>query len=258
MPDESPTEPADETAAHEATGDTKDLSNGVSLRLDGDVAVITIDDDKANALTYGLLGALDAALDIAFAEAKAVAIIGREHRFSGGFDLAVMTSGPAEANALFRVGSSLGHKIFLAPIPVVLGCTGHAVAMGAILLMCADLRIGAGGPYKIGLVEVAIGMALPQFAVSLARHRLSTRHLTEAVNHARMYAPVDAVEAGYLDRVVPLAEVGAAAVAAAQELADRLHPEPFRITRRFLRGEEGERLLAFLDPVGDAFAPTEG
>jgi enoyl-CoA hydratase len=248
----------DATSTDEPTGDNKDLSNGVSLRLDGDVAVINIDDGKANALTYGLLGALDAALDIAFAEAKAVAIVGRENRFSGGFDLAVMTSGPAEANALLRVGSLLGHRIFLSPIPVVLGCTGHAVAMGAILLMCADLRIGADGPYQIGMVEVAIGMALPQFAVSLARHRLSTRHLTEAVNHARMYGPADAVEAGYLDRVVPLAEVEAAAVTAAHELAGRLHPGSFRITRGFLRGEEGARMLALLDADGDAFAPTEG
>ena len=57
----------------------------------GDVAVIRVDDGKANALGFevldGLLGALDDAAD-----AKAVCIIGRPGRFSAGFDLKVMRS----------------------------------------------------------------------------------------------------------------------------------------------------------------------
>jgi enoyl-CoA hydratase len=232
--------------------------NGVSLRRDGDVVVINIDDGKANALSHGLLAALDTALTTARAEAKAMAVIGRENRFSGGFDLAVMRSGPAEASDLVHVGARVAHSVFVSPIPVVIGCTGHAIAMGALLLLSADLRIGAEGPYKIGLNEVAIGMPLPRFGIALARERLSPRHLTEAVNHARLYDPEAAIEAGFLDRLVAPAEVEAAAVGAAQELAERLHPAAFRFTRELLRGPSAERLTAAIEADRGFAAAGEG
>ena len=56
----------------------------------------------------------------------------------------------------------------MSPIPVVLGVTGHALAMGGILTTCADYRVGADGPFKIGLNEVAIGMPVPGFAIGCA------------------------------------------------------------------------------------------
>ena len=58
-------------------------------------------------------------------------------------------------------------------LPTVAACTGHALAAGALLLLSADHRVGADGPFKIGLNEVGIGMALPMFAVELARERLT-------------------------------------------------------------------------------------
>ena len=91
-----------------------------------------------------------------------MAIIGRPGKFSAGFDLSVMTAGPDQARDLLRAGADLALRIYTFPIPVVLGATGHALAMGAILLMAADVRIGADGPFKVGLPEVEIGMPLPR------------------------------------------------------------------------------------------------
>jgi len=56
----------------------------VTYTLNGSVAEIVIDDDKANAYTYELLAELDGALDRAESEAHAVLIIGRPGRFSAG------------------------------------------------------------------------------------------------------------------------------------------------------------------------------
>jgi len=233
-----------------------DSSSGtpVTLELDGDIGVIRIDDGKANAMSHEIIDALEAHLHTVQAEAKAVAIIGREGKFSAGFDLKTMQAGPREARDLLKAGAELGHRLYTSPIPVVIGCTGHALAMGAISLFCADIRIGADGPYKIGMNEVAIGMPVPRFAIELARDRLSPRHLSAAVNQARVFDPATAVEAGYLDWTVPLEEVGPSAIQIAQHMAATLHPAAFRLTREYLRGAVGDRVLAGLAADVETFA----
>lgn len=226
---------------------TEETAPIVRYQLDGDVAVIRIDDGKANALSHAVIDALDAALQQANAEAKAVVLVGREGKFSAGFDLKTMTAGPEQAVGLLKAGIELAHSVFLNPIPVVIAATGHGLAMGAILLMAADLRIGAEGPYKIGMNEVRIGMPVPRSALAFAENRLARTELVEAIQLATVYDPAGAVAAGYLDRVVPLAEVEATAVAAAHELAEALHPTAFRLTREYLRQATADQILAGLE-----------
>ena len=55
-----------------------------------EVAVLTMDDGKANALSHELIAELMAALDRAEKEAKAVLIVGRPGKFCAGFDLRTM------------------------------------------------------------------------------------------------------------------------------------------------------------------------
>ena len=68
-------------------------------------------------------------------------------------------------------------------------CTGHAFPAGAFLLMAADTRIGADGPFKLGLNEVRIGLTLPWFAIVLARHRLTPAHFDHAAVTGTMFDP---------------------------------------------------------------------
>ena len=209
------------------------------------VAVLRLDDGKANALAPAVLDALHAGLDRALAdEAGAIVMLGREGRFSAGFDLSVMRQGADAVRGMVGRGAELALRVFECPVPFVIGATGHALAMGAVLLLSADERIGAEGDYKIGLNEVAIRMTLPEFAIVLAKERLSRRHLQRAINQAEIYAPREAVDAGYLDRVVPPAEVQAAAVARAQALAESLDPKAHRETKLALRRDAIDRLRA--------------
>ncbi len=137
----------------------------------GDVAVIDFDDGKANALSHDVVDGLRDALGTAVAgPAGAIAIVGRAGRFSAGFDLNVMrTDGAIE---LMNKGADLALELFTCPKPVVFGVTGHALAMGAVLLCTPDYRVGATGDFKIGLNEVRISMPVPPFATELARDRL--------------------------------------------------------------------------------------
>ncbi len=226
----------------------------IRYELDGNVAVVHFDDGKANVLTHATIAALHDALSSAERDAaRAVVIVGRPGKFSAGFDLSVMTAGPDQARDLLRAGAELARRVYLFPIPVVLGATGHALAMGAILLMAADVRVGADGPFKVGLPEVEIGMPLPRFAVELARDRLARRHFVPATQHAVVTPPVDAVEVGFLDQVVAPDEVEAVAVAIGHDLADRLHAAPFVLTRENCRGAVAQTIDDALDADMAAF-----
>jgi enoyl-CoA hydratase len=210
----------------------------VRYELQDRVALITLDDGKANAVSHVVADGLHDALERAEKEADAVVLTGRPGRFSAGFDLATMTSGDDNARELLRAGGELAIQINALEKPVVVACTGHAMAMGAILLMAADRRIGAEGSFKIGLNEVAIGIAVPGFVIALAEGCIARTELSAAVSLATLYDPEGAVRAGFLDRLVPAEEVVEAAIAEATELAGRLRPSAFVATRKNLRGEQ--------------------
>lgn len=209
----------------------------VSYELRDRVAIISVDDGKANAVSHRMAADLIDGLDRAEAEAGAVVIAGRPGRFSAGFDLSVMTSSTDAARDLLRAGAEVSLRIHGLRIPVVLASTGHALAMGAILLMAADVRIGARGTYKIGLNEVAIGMPVPRFAIALARTSLATTSMNAALNLATVYDPEGAVVAGYLDELADDGEVVDHAITRAAALAESLNPTAFATTREYLRGD---------------------
>lgn len=218
----------------------------LTYRLDGPVAVVTLDDGKANAMGHPVLEALTEALDRAEGEATALVLAGGAKAFSAGYDLAVMTESTASMQGLVSAGARFLMRLYGSPLPTVAACTGHALAGGALTLLAADERIGpSDAPAKLGLNEVAIGMPLPIFAVEMARDRLSPAHLTAAVL-GRIYDPEGAVAAGYLDRVVPRAEVVDAAVATATERA-ALRRGAVGRTKTALRGRTIEHVLATLD-----------
>lgn len=208
--------------------------------------VATVDDGKANALTFELLDQIRATIAEASERGEPLVLSGRDGCFSAGFDLAVMNSGDKElASSLFSAGAVLYRELIEAPVPIVVSCTGHALAGGALLLLSADYRIGRTGPYRIGFNEVPIGMALPSFAIAVAAHRLDRRFLTPALAFGEVVSPERAVEMGMLD------ELADDPIARACSLAGQLAGLPARAfgttKRRLWRGLRQE-LLALEGP----------
>ena len=195
------------------------MSTLVTYRLRDSVATITMDDGKVNALSLAMLTELGAALDRASADRAVVVLTGRERVFSAGFDLPVLRAGGTDAAELLHAGFDLAARLLAFPAPVVVACPGHAIAMGVFLLLSGDYRIGAAGPYKLTANEVAIGLTMPLSAVEICRQRLTPACFNRAIVLAEVFKPDDAVAAGFLDRVVPPAELAEAAAAAAADLA---------------------------------------
>jgi enoyl-CoA hydratase len=215
------------------------MSEHVTLERRDAVLIVHLDDGKANALSMAMIGAINAALDQAEADPEigAVVLHGREGKFCAGFDLNVMRSGDLGAlSELVCAGGDLVTRLYGEGVPVVAASTGHALAAGALVLLGCDVRIGADVDCKIGLNEVAIGMVLPSWAMTIAVERLSRRHLQRAVANARVVGATEAAQAGFLDEVVAAADVLDAAVAEAAHLAT-LHRRAYGGTVRRLRGD---------------------
>src|SRR5262245_28024313 len=103
----------------------------VTYDLSDSIATITLDDGKRNALSLDVFSQLAAALDRAEADRAVVVLTGREGVFSAGFDLRTLGAGGAGASTLVLTGFELAARILAFPTPVVVACTGHALAMGA-------------------------------------------------------------------------------------------------------------------------------
>lgn len=178
------------------------MSERVTYSTEDGVATLAMDDGKANALSVDMSTALSSGLDRAEKEAQVVVIIGRSGVLCGGFDLRVIRGDDEGAKKKMReAGYDLLRRLYLYPLPLVIACPGHAVAAGGLLLLTADVRIGVAGDFKIGLNEVAIGLALPVVGLELAKDRLIPNALAPAVLGAQLFDPMKAVEAGYLDEV---------------------------------------------------------
>jgi len=183
------------------------------------VSTVAMDDGKVNVFSIPMLRSLHEAFDQAEQDGTVVLLEGRPGCFSAGFDLQTLGGPPEDVLTLLRLGASLAERVLSFPAPVAISCTGHAFPAGAFLLMAADVRLGAAGPFRLGLNEVRIGLTLPWFAVVLARHRLTPAHFDHATVTGTMFDPDEAQEAGLLDAVVPAADLDRAARAAAEDLA---------------------------------------
>lgn len=210
------------------------MSDLVTYDVTDGVARISMDDGKANVMSVRMQAAINAALDRALADKAVVVLTGRAGMFSGGFDLNVFKTNPQESVQMLEGGARLALRLLSHPHPVLAACTGHAVAMGCFLLLCADYRIGVDAGARIHAIEVQIGMTLPNFALEVCRQRLSPAHFSLACTTAWPYAPKQALEAGFLDEIVPAAELAAKAQERAVYLS-KLHQDAFTATKRKLK-----------------------
>ena len=190
----------------------------IDLSITDDIALITMDDGKKNAMTVDGLEKINSALDEAEGKAKAIVLAGRPGAFCAGFDLATMTGDDMEAIiALGTNGGLLATRLYAMEKPLLAACTGHAFTIGAFWLLACDTRIGEDGRFKFGFNETAMGMVLPPWAMELLKARINPTLFVPTVTQSRIYDPQGAVD--MFDRVVSEGDSVQAALAVAAELA---------------------------------------
>lgn len=154
------------------------------------VALIRLDDGKANALNPASVEALHAALDeVERQGVSALVLTGRPGMFSAGLDLKLLPRLSTEdKRKVFQRFGELLLRIFTFRGPTVAAVTGHAIAGGALLALSTDTRLGVDLPARFGVTEVAVGLPVPNFGLLMARAALTPRELTELVLFAQVHS----------------------------------------------------------------------
>ena len=177
-------------------------SERVRCELRDGVCWVDMDDGKVNVMSLAMQADLVSAFDRAEADDALVVLRGRPGVFSAGFDLKVLREGADEAARMVLGGFELAHRVLAYPRPVLVVCTGHAIAMGVFLVQAGDYRLVTSGSWRLTANEVAIGLTMPRSATELLRQRLVPAAFQRAVLLAEVFDPAAAVNAGFVDEVV--------------------------------------------------------
>jgi len=191
-----------------------------SLQRDrrGAVELLRIDINRSNSLDRAAIAAMLGALEEAEsnAESQVLLLTGRPGIFCSGLDPAALAS---EGDVLREDMHALLRRLLGSRLRVVVCVTGHALGAGAALLLTADVRVSAKGPFKIGFPEVGQNQPLSDLTIALARQRLDRRAFEGATLLGRLYAPDEAMQAGFVDWIEGAGRALKAATASAEQLA---------------------------------------
>lgn len=216
------------------------------IRHDG-IHELRLANPPVNALNPELLCTLHAAIKAAPDEgARGLILSGRSGVFSAGLDVPSLLALDRDAlrevwRDLFGICAALARS----PIPTVAALTGHSPAGGAVIAVFCDYRVMARGPYRIGLNEVQVGLAVPE-VIQFALRRLVGRHCAERLLVAGTMLESEAAHAiGYVDELADVDHVVARSLLWLGDLL-KLPPQAQAETRRMARADLAD---LFADPA---------
>ena len=240
---------------------------------DGDVVVLTLDDDaRLNALSDEMLDRLGAALDGAAAsDARVVVLAAAGRAFCAGHDLREISARGGDAAALadlFDRCTAVMARIRDLPQPVIARVHGLATAAGCQLVATCDMAV-ASERARFGVNGVDIGLFCSTPMVALSRN-VGRKKAFEMLSTGRFLSAEEAERAGLVNRVVAaddlVAETAALAATVASKLpaavrigkgafhaqAERPVDEAYRLTRDAMvenlsDADTGEGITAFLE-----------
>jgi enoyl-CoA hydratase len=209
----------------------------VSVETSGAVAVLSVDRPPANAISLELLDELVAALELLAADPPPAAVIaGREGFFSAGVDLkAVPEYGPDAQRRMVGGVNRMVLATYGMSCPVIAAVTGHAIAGGLVLALCADVRV-ASLEGRYGLTEVKVGVPYPQAAIGVVRAELPAHSARRLVLSNELIDGAEALRLGLFDEVLAPDAVPKRALQIANEMA-AFPAEVYAATKRELRNQ---------------------
>ena len=195
------------------------------LREDRDgVTTLTLNRPSArNALSVGLMGALQTALDTTAADkgVRVVIIAGAGPAFCAGHDLKELRANPGRQayEGVFSQCAKLMTSIVTLPKPLIARVHGVATAAGCQLVASCDLAVAAeDARFATPGINIGLFCSTPMVALSRAIGR------KQAMEMLLTGSLIDAETArgwGLVNRVVPAASLEEAAAALAAEIASK-------------------------------------
>lgn len=195
--------------------------SSLELNRDGHVATVTITRaERRNAITRELMQELERISGEFLHDEQTRAVIVRAEGsdFTVGYDLS--EPAPAHISMVMRRrraerGAQLMRAIQEIPQPTICAVHGVATGAGACIASACDFRIAAENA-RIGYGEVKLGMNLMWQALPICVHLVGPARAKQMIMTGKLFDAATLDRWGFLDRVVPLAEL----CIAAREMAD--------------------------------------
>ena len=232
------------------------------LETDNDVAVLTLDRPRVNALDLASVTALGAAFaDLARAAPRGLVLTGAGKAFCAGVDTRAFGGyGDADRAAMVLGITRMIAALYTLPFPVVAAVNGHAMGGGFVLMLAGDVRIAADDPgVRFGLQEAQAGIPFPAGPLEVIRAELSSDLLRRLTLTSIAVGAAELRAVGVIDQLRPPEALLNAAVE--QVLALAAQPG-FRLVKGQIRQPTLRRLQALTaageDPLIAALARATG
>jgi enoyl-CoA hydratase len=220
------------------------------------VALVTIDNPPMNALASALLEELEAEIETLDADDDVRAIVLRgagERAFVAGADIKEF---PALRESASEGGSArgiqrLGHRMDAARMPFVAAIRGFCLGGGLELAMCCDVRVCADDA-RLGQPEIKLGL-IPGGGGTQRLPRLVGPGRAMLLNLTGEFIDADTAYAwGLVEKVVPVDELGSAALEIAGQIAAQ-SPHAVAVLRELARTTRDLSLEEGLRREADGF-----
>jgi enoyl-CoA hydratase/carnithine racemase len=189
----------------------------VRVEVADGIATIRLDRPKMNALNAQVQDEIGAAAAEVTADdaVRAVILYGGERVFAAGADIKEMASyGYPEMTLRSAALHASFNAVANIPKPVIAAVTGYALGGGLELAMCADFRV-LGEKAKVGQPEILLGVIPGAGGTQRLPRLVGPAKAKELIFSGRHISADEALAMGLADKVVPDADV----YAAAQEMA---------------------------------------
>jgi enoyl-CoA hydratase/carnithine racemase len=193
--------------------------------------------DKKNAITSVMYQLMADALKDAEGDAavRAILITGKPEIFTAGNDLDDFLKNPPTVSGDRPVAQFM-RALSTATKPVVAAVSGAAIGIGTTMLMHCDL-VYAADSAKFSLPFSQLGLC-PEFASSMLLPQIAGyQRAAEKLMLGEAFSAHDALQMGFVSKIVPAAELSAYAYAQAAKLV-ALPASSLRVTKRLMKGDQ--------------------
>jgi enoyl-CoA hydratase len=202
----------------------------------GRVALLQMTHGKANAIDIEFCRALSMQVRACEqSDAGALVLTGQGKMFSAGVDLPrLVEGGPSYVREFLPAMNHAFEALFAFRKPLVVAVNGHAIAGGCVMACCADYRVMAREPGRIGIPELLVGVPFPVVPLEIVRFATPRQHLQALIYRGLTPHAEEALRYGLVDAVTDPDRLVDEAVAVADGLT-AVPYQAFHLTKRLLR-----------------------
>jgi len=217
----------------------------MKLEHKDDEGILYIDTERNNSFNFDSIREAHQLMDEAENDSTIRAlVVTSTHKsiFSPGVDLpSQMNLSRSEMRSFFEELTGLVRRKFIYPKPEVYALNGHTIGGGFMMAAAGEYRLMVKGPFKIGLMEIDIGLTAPIGVVQMLNHVFGGHVADRILLGGELYTSLEALDLGLVDEVVEPSVLMERAINKARLLGSK-PPMGYQRLKRYLRQGVAERM----------------